>query len=131
MSINYVSVLDRQNERLFSEYGEQWSLIFDTEECNKRISEFFKRSNLSILAYLSKEGLYFQEFKENILREEIDKKIIYHNKSLTFIVGNENNILIKDGNQLFIKYHSKILGKRFSERFYALKDKIQSEPFLF
>ena len=41
----YESLLDTWSEKLFREYGEYWVSVLDEEECNKKISEFFKRSN--------------------------------------------------------------------------------------
>jgi hypothetical protein len=116
-----MGIIDRWAENMFRNCGEQWSPVYNTEECNKKISNFFENIS-SVSAYISRDSLFFQEFENEIKKEGAEKKVIYHNKQLTFIVSNDA-ILIEDNKQLFIKYHSKILGKRFSERFDELYKK--------
>ena len=116
-----MGLIDKLAERHFRNYGEIWISKRDNEKCLEGISKFLKncknKSQIT-LAYISIESLFSKEYR-NLLNKTKKQKIVYGQKPLTFII-NGKSILLEDNNQLLIKYHSEILGKRFSERFNSL-----------
>lgn len=120
-----MGIIDIWAEDMFRRYGEKWIPIevmkSDNKEGLERISEFFDRceavnKDQPVLAYINIESLFSQEYREH-LNNLKNKEIIYNNKNpLTFLVCG-NHVFIEDTKQIFIKYHTKLLGKNFSERF--------------
>ena len=124
-----MGIIDSWAENFFKRHGETWVPIkvmrSDNKEGIEKISEFHdncRKGCHPVMAYINKESLFFQDY-EKILKDIKDKKIIYREKTtkkpLTFLVCG-NSILIEDSEQIFVKYHTQLLGKSFAERFNKL-----------